>query len=372
MRIGVPTEVKAYENRIAMVPAGVHSLVQAGHEVFVQQGGGLGSGIPDHEFVEAGATMVADVDELWSMVDMIVKVKEPLPEEYGRCREGLTIFTYFHFAASQELTDAMVNSGASCFTYETLDIDGKLPLLVPMSEVAGRMSIQVGAHCLEKAQGGRGVLMGGVPGVSPASVLVLGGGIVGTHAAKMAAGMGADVTIMDIDLDRLRYLEDTMPANITTVYSTPAAIRHRVKFSDLVVGAVLLEGARAPTLVPREYLEDMNEGSVIVDVAVDQGGCVETIKPTTHAEPTYVVDGVVHYGVANMPGAVPRTSTFALTNATTPWVIKLASYGAGIEGAQKAVADDEQLMSALNVWKGQVTHEAVADAFDHLSYTPAR
>jgi alanine dehydrogenase len=366
MRIGVPTEVKAYENRIAMVPAGVQDLVADGHEVFVQKDGGVGSGIPDQEFIDAGATMVADVDELWAMVDMIVKVKEPLPEEFGRCRDGLIIFTYFHFAAAQELTDAMVNSGAACFTYETLDINGRLPLLVPMSEVAGRMSIQVGAHCLEKAQGGRGVLMGGVPGTSPASVLILGGGVVGTNAAKMAAGMGADVTIMDIDLDRLRYLEDVMPANITTVYSTPAAIRHRVAFSDLVVGAVLLEGARAPTLVPRAYLADMSEGSVVVDVAVDQGGCVETIHPTTHAEPTYVVDGVVHYGVANMPGAVPRTSTFALTNATSPWVRKLAGMG-----AERAVAEDEQLRSALNVWKGHVTHPAVAEAFAHLDFTPA-
>ncbi len=360
MRIGVPTEIKAYENRIAMVPGGVHALVGDGHEVFVQKGGGLGSGIPDEEFIKAGATIVEDVDELWGMVDMIVKVKEPLPDEYPRCRDGLTVFTYFHFAASKELTDAMVNSGAACFTYETLEIGNTLPLLVPMSEVAGRMAIQVGAHCLEKAQGGRGVLMGGVPGVSPASVLILGGGVVGTQAAKMAAGMGADVTIMDIDLDRLRYLEDVMPANITTVYSTPQSIHHRCTFADLVVGAVLIEGARAPMLVPRSYLKDMNEGSVIVDVAIDQGGCVETIHATTHAEPTYVVDGVVHYGVANMPGAVPRTSTFALTNATTPWVRKLASLG-----AEGAVAGSDELRSALNVWKNQITHQGVAEAFDY-------
>ncbi len=364
MRIGVPTEVKAYENRIAMVPGGVHALVQDGHEVFVQKGGGLGSGLTDEEFVTAGATIVDDVDELWAMVDMIVKVKEPLPEEFGRCREGLTIFTYFHFAAAKELTDAMVSSGAACFTYETLEVGKTLPLLVPMSEVAGRMAIQVGAHCLEKAQGGRGVLMGGVPGVSPASVLILGGGVVGTQAAKMAAGMGADVTIMDIDLDRLRYLEDVMPANITTVYSTPQSIHHRCKFADLVVGAVLIEGARAPTLVPRAYLKDMNEGSVIVDVAIDQGGCVETIHATTHAEPTYVVDGVVHYGVANMPGAVPRTSTFALTNATTPWVRQLAALG-----AEKAVAESAELRSALNVWKNEITHKGVSDAFDY-SFKP--
>jgi alanine dehydrogenase len=358
MRIGVPTEIKAYENRVAVVPAGVHALVQDGHEVFVQRGAGLGSGIPDEEYVASGATIVEDVDDLWGRAEMIVKVKEPLPEEYGRCRADLTLFTYFHFAASRELTDAMLGSGSTCFTYETLEVGRGLPLLVPMSEVAGRMAIQVGAHCLEKAQGGRGVLLGGVPGVSPAHVLILGGGVVGSNAARMAAGMGADVTIMDIDLERLRYLEDVMPANVTTVYSTPASIHHRVSFADLVVGAVLLEGARAPTLVPRSYLADMREGSVIVDVAVDQGGCVETIKPTTHAEPTYVVDGVVHYGVANMPGAVPRTSTFALTNATTPWVRKLATLG-----AERAVADSDALRSALNVWKGQITHAAVAEAF---------
>jgi alanine dehydrogenase len=360
MRIGVPTEVKAYENRVAMVPGGVHALVSDGHQVFVQQGGGLGSGISDQEFVDAGAKIVEDVDELWSMVDMIVKVKEPLPEEFGRCREGLTLFTYFHFAAARELTDAMVRSGSSCFTYETLEVGRSLPLLVPMSEVAGRMAIQVGAHCLEKAQGGRGVLMGGVPGVSPASVLILGGGVVGTNAAKMAAGMGASVTIMDIDLERLRYLDDVMPANVTTVYSTPQSIHHRCRFADLVVGAVLIEGARAPMLVPRSYLKDMNEGSVIVDVAIDQGGCVETIHATTHKEPTYVVDGVVHYGVANMPGAVPRTSTFALTNATTPWVRKLAALG-----AESAVAQCPELRSALNVWKNVITHAGVAEAFNY-------
>jgi alanine dehydrogenase len=365
MRIGVPTEIKAYENRVAMVPAGVQMLVGDGHQVLVQKGAGLGSGLTDEEFVEAGARIVDDVNELWSSVDMIVKVKEPLPEEYGRCRSGLTLFTYFHFAASRELTMAMIESGASCFTYETLEVGKTLPLLVPMSEVAGRMAIQVGAHCLEKAQGGRGVLLGGVPGVAPGSVLILGGGTVGTHAAKMAAGLGADVTILDIDLDRLRYLSDVMPANVTLLYSTPITIQSRLRYADLVVGAVLLEGARAPTLVPRSYLKLMNEGSVIVDVAIDQGGCVETIHATTHAEPTYVVDGVVHYGVANMPGAVPRTSTFALTNATGPWVRRLASLG-----GKAAVASDPQLRSALNVWKGQVTHPAVAEAFD-LAFEPA-
>ncbi len=365
MRIGVPTEIKANENRIAMVPGGVQALVADGHEVFIQQGGGVGSGIADNEYVEAGATIIADVDELWERAEMIVKVKEPLPEEYGRCRPDHVLFTYFHFAASRELTDAMINAGSACFTYETLEVDESLPLLVPMSEVAGRLAIQCGARCLEKFMGGRGLLMGGVPGVSPASVLILGGGVVGINAAKMAAGMGADVTIMDIDLDRLRYLDDVMPKNVGTVFSTPQSIRHRVAFADLVVGAVLIEGARAPTLVPREYLKDMKDGSVIVDVAVDQGGCVETIEPTTHADPTYVIDGVVHYGVANMPGAVPRTSTFALTNATSPWVLRLAKLG-----AEGAVASDHHLRSALNIWKGQVTHPGVAEAFD-LRYEAA-
>ena len=365
MRIGVPTEIKANENRIAIVPAGVEALVTDGHEVFVQRGAGLGSGISDDELIEAGAKLVDDADELWAMVDMIVKVKEPLPAEYGRCRKDLLVFTYFHFAAARELTDAMIDSGALCFTYETLEIGRRLPLLTPMSEVAGRMAIQVGAHCLEKAQGGRGVLLGGVPGVDPANVLILGGGVVGTNAAKMAAGMGAHVTIMDIDLDRLRYLDDVMPANVTTVYSSAVNIRTRVPYADLLVGAVLLEGARAPTLVPREYLALMREGAVIVDVAVDQGGCVETIHPTTHANPTYVVDGVVHYGVANMPGAVSRTSTYALTNATLPWVRTLARMG-----GENAVRENAPLRTALNVWKGKVTHRGVAEAFD-MPYVPA-
>jgi len=265
MRIGVPTEIKAYENRVALVPDGAAALIADGHEVFIQKGAGLGSGISDEEFVEAGASIIEDVDELWQTAEMIVKVKEPLPPEFGRCREGQVIFTYFHFAAAKELTEAMVASGASCFTYETLEIGETLPLLTPMSEVAGRMAIQCGAHCLERAQGGRGVLLGGVPGVSPGSVLILGGGVVGTNAAWMAAGLGADVTIMDINLERLRYLSDVMPANVTTVYSTPTAIRRRIRFADLVVGAVLIEGARAPTLVPRAYLKEMKEGAVIVE-----------------------------------------------------------------------------------------------------------
>ncbi len=365
MRIGVPTEIKANENRVAVVPAGVEALVTDGHQVFVQKGAGLGSGITDDEFVEAGAAVVADPDDLWSRVDMIVKVKEPLAAEYPRCRKDLLIFTYFHFAAAKELTYAMIESGALCFTYETLEINRRLPLLTPMSEVAGRMAIQVGAHCLEKAQGGRGVLLGGVPGVDPANVMILGGGVVGTNAARMAAGLGAHVTILDVDLDRLRYLADTMPANVTTVYSSAVNIRTRIPYADLLVGAVLLEGARAPRLVPREYLKLMREGSVIVDVAVDQGGCVETIHPTTHADPTYVVDGVVHYGVANMPGAVARTSTYALTNATLPWVRTLARLG-----GEAAVRESAPLRSALNVWKGRITHPGVAQAFDLTTVAP--
>ena len=366
MRIGVPTEIKSNEHRVAMVPGGVQALVADGHKVFVQKGAGHGSGITDQEFKAAGAKIVADADEVWSSVDMIVKVKEPLKAEYKRCRSGLTIFTYFHFAASAELTEAMVESGSACFTYETLEVNKRLPLLIPMSEVAGRMAIQVGAACLEKAHGGRGVLLGGVPGVEPGNVLILGGGTVGTHAARMAAGLGAHVTILDIDLDRLRYLADVMPANVDTVYSTPVNIHTRIRYADLVVGAVLLEGARAPVLVPRSYLKDMKEGAAIVDIAVDQGGCVETIRPTTHADPTYVVDGVVHYGVANMPGAVARTSTYALTNATSSWVRRLAKMGA--EGAVKG---DPHLRSALNVWKGKITHPGVAEAFGKQFHSAA-
>lgn len=358
MRIGVPKEIKANENRIAMVPAGVHALVADGHKVMVEAGGGLGSGITDQEFKDAGAEMVPSAKEVWAKAEMIVKVKEPLPAEYPLCRTDLTVFTYFHFAAARELTEAMLHGGAACFAYETLDVDGKLPLLVPMSEVAGRMAIQVGASCLEKAHGGRGVLLGGVPGVDPADVLVLGGGVVGTNAAKMAAGMGAHVTILDINLDRLRYLSDVMPANVTTVYANTVNIHTRVRYADLVVGAVLVEGARAPILLPRSYLKEMRDGSVIVDVAVDQGGCVETIRPTTHADPTYVVDGVVHYGVANMPGAVARTSTYALTNATLPFARRLARLG-----PVGAIKSDPALRSAVNVWKGKVTHKGVADAF---------
>ncbi len=365
MRIGVPKEIKALEGRVSIVPGGVEALVADGHEVVVQRGAGVGSGISDEEFQAAGAGLLDTAGEVWKAADMIVKVKEPLPPEFGYCRPDLTIFTYFHFAAAKELTEAMIAGGSACFTYETLEIDGRLPLLTPMSEVAGRMSIQVGANCLERENGGRGVLLGGVPGVEPANVLILGGGVVGTQAAWMACGLGASVTIMDIDLERLRYLDDVMPQNVNTVYSNPGNIRQRIEYADLIVGAVLLEGARAPILVPRSHLQYMKDGAVIVDIAVDQGGCCETTKATTHDDPTYVVDGVVHYGVANMPGAVPRTSTFALTNATLPWVRKLAKMG-----AEKAVKEDKFLKSALNAWKGKITHPAVAEAFG-LQYETA-
>jgi alanine dehydrogenase len=358
MIIGVPKEIKAQENRIGAVPAMVMDLVAAGHTVLVEKTAGLGAGITDDDFQAVGAKLVDTAKQVYGDADMIVKVKEPLPAEYPLIKKGQVLFTYFHFAASRELTDAMLKSGAHCFAYETLVHRNTLPLLTPMSEVAGRMAVQVGAVCLEKHMGGRGILLGGVPGVEPATVLILGGGVVGTNAAKMAAGLGADVRLMDIDLDRLRYLSDVMPANVTLLHSSPIAIREQIVHADLVIGAVLVQGARAPRLIRREDLKRMKDGAVIVDVAVDQGGCIETCKPTTHADPTYVVDGVLHYCVANMPGAVPRTSTFGLTNATGPWAKKLASMGAA-----KAV-QDPVLATAANVLGGVCTHSAVAEAFD--------
>lgn len=359
MIIGVPKEIKQQENRIAAVPAMVHSLVEVGHEVLIERTGGLGAGIADRQFEDAGARMVSTSQEIYGEAEMIVKVKEPLPEEYSLIRPGQVLFTYFHFAANRQLTDAMLESGAHCFAYETLEIGGKLPLLTPMSEVAGRMAIQVGAYYLERHHGGRGKLLGGVPGVEPATVMILGAGVVGTNAAKMACGMGANVLLMDIDLDRLRYLDDTMPSNVTLLHSSPFSIQEKLPLADLVVGAVLLSGARAPVLVRRQDLKLMkNDGPVVVDVAVDQGGCIETCKPTTHAEPTFIVDGVVHYCVANMPGAVPRTSTFALTNATGPWVKRLADQGVE-EAARHPI-----FSTATNILAGKVTSEPVARAFD--------
>jgi alanine dehydrogenase len=357
MKIGVPTEIKPSENRVAMVPAGVDVLTRDGHTVFVQQGAGLGSSIDDDEYRAAGARLLPDADAVFAEADMIVKVKEPIEPEYGRIRKGQVLFTYFHFAASEALTEAMVRSGAACIAYETVEVDGTLPLLTPMSEVAGRMAVQEGAKYLEKPMGGRGVLLGGVPGVHPARVLILGGGIVGINSAKMAAGMGAQVLIMDLDMDRLRYLDDVMPANVTTRYSNRLAILEELPSADLVVGAVLITGAKAPKLITREDLKLLPAGSVIVDVAVDQGGCVETIRPTTHLDPVYEVDGVVHYGVANMPGAVPRTSTFALTNVTLPYARQLAR-----DGLHKALRDPI-LASGANVVDGRITHAGVAEAF---------
>jgi alanine dehydrogenase len=359
MIIGVPKEIKSNENRVALTPAGAMELTRRGHEVYVQSSAGEGSGFDDDDYVEAGANILATADEVWAKAEMIMKVKEPIAEEYGRCRSNQLIFTYFHFASSEDLTRAMIKSGAVCLAYETVETkDRQLPLLIPMSEVAGRMAIQQGAKYLEKPVKGRGVLLGGVPGVEPGKVLVIGGGIVGTQAAKMAAGLGAQVTLLDVSLPRLRYLSDIMPPNVTTMYSNEYNIRRLIQTHDLIIGAVLIPGAKAPSLITRDMLNLMRPGTVIVDVAVDQGGCIETTRPTTHADPTYIIDNVVHYCVANMPGAVPFTSTVALTNATLPYAIQLAQ-----KGWQRACRDNGELKLGLNVVKGKVVYQGVADAF---------
>ena len=359
MKIGVPKEIKTNENRIALVPAGAEALVGTGHSVAVQQGAGEGSGFRDQDFIDVGATIAPDAATVWAGADMIMKVKEPIQPEWMHMRSGQTIFTYFHFAADEQLTRAHMDSGATCIAYETVELPSReLPLLTPMSEVAGRMAVQEGAKYLEKLYGGRGVLLGGVPGVPPAKVVILGGGVVGINAAKMAAGMGAKVTVLDLSLERLRYLSDVMPANVTLIYSNRHNILEQISTADLVIGAVLIPGAIAPRLVRREDLKTMQPGSVIVDVAIDQGGCVETIKATTHENPTYVVDGVIHYGVANMPGGVPRTSTLALTNATFPYALRLANLG-----WKAALRDSVPLRKGLNVIDGQVVYPAVAEAF---------
>lgn len=359
MKIGVPREIKTNENRIALVPAGAEAMVAAGHSVIIEKGAGEGSGFLDELYTAAGATIGADADAVWREADMIMKVKEPIAVEWPRMRKGQTIFTYFHFAADQTLTKAHMDSGATCIAYETVELPTReLPLLTPMSEVAGRMAVHEGAKYLEKLYGGRGVLLGGVPGVPPAKVVILGGGIVGINAAKMAAGMGAHVTILDLSLERLRYLSDVMPANVFLVYSNRHNVLEHIATADLVVGAVLIPGAVAPRLIRREDLKVMQPGAVIVDVAIDQGGCVETIKATTHENPTYVVDGVIHYGVANMPGGVPRTSTLALTNATFPYAMLLAN-----KGWKQALRDNGALRKGLNVVDGQVTYPGVAEAF---------
>lgn len=359
MIVGVPTEIKADEYRVAMLPVGVEELVARGHQVLVQAGAGLGSGIADHDYLRAGGELVASAADLFARADLVVKVKEPQPQEYEWVRRGQLLFTYFHFAASLQLTEAMLSAGATCVAYETLrDSSGKLPLLTPMSEVAGRMSIQQGAKYLERPQMGRGILLGGVPGVPPAHITILGGGVVGANAAKIAAGFQADVAILDVNLDRLRYLDDVMPANVNCLYSDRHMILEQLERADLVIGSVLIPGAKAPQLVRAEDLRRMKPGSVMIDVAIDQGGCIETSRPTTHGDPTYIVDGVVHYCVTNMPGAVGRTSTQALCNATMAWVIRLASLGrAGLIGTPSP------LREAINIHDGRVTDAAVAGAF---------
>ena len=359
MKIGVPKEIKTNENRVALVPAGAEALIATGHRVVVERGAGEGSGFEDAAYTAVGAEIASDADAAWAAAEMIMKVKEPIRPEWPRMRRGQVIFTYFHFAADEELTRAHMEWGPVCIAYETVELTNReLPLLTPMSEVAGRMAVQQGAKYLEKLYGGRGVLLGGVPGVAPAKVVVLGGGVVGINAAKMAAGLGAAVVILDISLERLRYLSDVMPANVQLIYSNRHNILEQIAVADLVVGAVLIPGAKAPHLVRRDDLKRMKPGAVIVDVAVDQGGCVETIHPTTHENPTYVIDGVIHYGVANMPGGVPRTSTLALTNATLPYALKLAN-----KGWKQALRDNTALLKGLNMVEGHVTYPGVAEAF---------
>ncbi len=358
MKIGVPKEIKNNENRIALTPSGAQTLVKHGHSVYIQTNGGLNSGFTNEQYISAGAQIIETAREIFDTADMIMKVKEPIAEEYDLIRPDQLVFTYFHFASDETLTRAMMKTGAVCLAYETVELNNTLPLLIPMSEVAGRMSVQEGAKYLEKPKGGKGILLGGVPGVKPANVLVLGGGIVGTQAALMAAGLGAHVTIMDISLPRLRYLSEIMPANVDTMMSSQYNIADMLPLTDLVIGAILIPGAKAPHLITREMLKTMQPGSVLVDVAIDQGGCFETSKPTTHAAPVYQVDGIQHYCVANIPGAVPFTSTLALTNATLPYAVKLANLG-----WEKACEQYEDLRKGLNIVKGEVVCEAVAETF---------
>jgi alanine dehydrogenase len=363
MLVGVPKEIKEDENRVGVLPSGAEALTANGHKVLLETQAGSGIGVSDADYRDAGAEVVSSAEEVYARSEMIVKVKEPLAAEYPYIRPGQILFTYFHFAASEPLARALAGSGAVCIAYETVETDdGALPLLAPMSEVAGRMAVQEGAKYLEKAMGGRGILLGGVPGVAPAQVVILGGGAVGTEAAKIASGMGARVTVFDVSLSRLRYLDDVMPKNVVTLYSTAAAIREAARGADLLIGAVLLKGAKAPILVPRSVIARMKPGAVVVDVAVDQGGCIETTRPTTHADPVYLVDGVVHYGVANMPGAVPYTSTFALTNATLPYALALANLG-----WKRAAAADPALLRGLNIVEGRFTLAPLAEQF-HVPY----
>jgi alanine dehydrogenase len=365
MIVGVPREIKSDEYRVALLPVGAEMLSQDGHTVLVQAGAGQGSGIVDAQYEAAGAKIVDDAGSIWSRADLIVKVKEPQPSETPLIRSGQTVFTYFHFAAEEALTRAILASGATAIAYETIrDARGNLPLLTPMSEVAGRMSIQEGAKYLERPQEGRGILLAGVPGVAPAEVAVLGGGIVGSNAAKIAAGLGASVRILDVNLDRLRYLDDIMPSNVVTLYSDRHTILESIERADLVIGAILIAGARAPRLVRRDDLSRMKPGSVIVDVSIDQGGCVETSRPTTHRHPTYLVDGVLHYCVTNMPGAVGRTSTYALCNVTLPYVVQFAR-----EGWREASQHSPGIAEGINIHAGRVVNRAVADTFG-LPYVP--
>jgi alanine dehydrogenase len=365
MKVGILKEIKTEENRVCMTPAGVEVMIANGHKLLVEKGAGSGSGFEDAAYIKAGAEMIATAREIYERSDMVMHVKEPLPPEFDLIREGQIVFTYLHLAAAEELTKALIKSKAVCIAYETIQKpDRSLPLLTPMSEVAGRMAIQQGAKYLEMAQGGHGVLLGGVPGVDPGNVVVIGGGIVGTNAAKMACGLGAKVYILDMNLDRLRYLSDVMPANCFGLFSSPATLRELIQRADVVVGAVLIPGTKAPKLITREMLKTMKPGSVLVDVAIDQGGCFETSKATTHGDPIYVVDGVVHYCVANMPGAVPRTSTMALTNATLPYAVEIAN-----KGWKKAMQESNEIKLGANVVNGKITYKAVADAFG-LDYTP--
>lgn len=360
MIVGVPKEIKNNESRVGMTPAGVFELVKYNHTVYVQTGAGEGSGFFDHDYQQAGATILETIDEVYGLSNMIVKVKEPIAVEYDLIKEGQIVFTYFHFASSEPLTKAMIESKSICIAYETVeDEEGTLPLLTPMSEVAGRMAIQQGAKYLEKPVKGRGVLLGGVPGVAPGRVLVLGAGTVGIQAAKMAAGLGAHVTILDVNMKRLRYVNDVMPSHVVTEFSSEFNIRKHIQTHDLIIGGVLLKGAKAPNLITRDMLKEMRPGTVIVDVAVDQGGCVETTKPTTHKDPVYIIDNVVHYCVANMPGAVPYTSTVALTNVTLPYVLKLANMG-----WRSACNLDNALAKGLNIAEGEVVYEEITEAFN--------
>ena len=364
MIIGIPKEIKESEHRVGMTPSGVQTLIQNGHDVYVQNSAGQGSGHSDEDYSNVGANLLKTIEEIYDISEMIIKVKEPLKKEYSLIKEGQIIYTYFHFASSLELTKAMIDSKSICIAYETVEnSDRSLPLLTPMSEVAGRMAAQQGAKFLEKHQKGCGILLGGVPGVSPAKAVVLGGGVVGTQSAKMLAGLGADVTILDISLDRLRELDDIMPKNVKTKFSNQYNIKQEIQNAHLVIGAVLIAGAKAPNLINKDMLKDLRKGTVLVDVAVDQGGCFETTKPTTHSSPTYIIDDVLHYSVANMPGAVPMTSTEALTNATIAYAIEIAN-----KGWKKACNENEPLKKGLNIINGDIVYKAVADAFD-LNYT---